>query len=81
METLYVLQIPNSEYIELIQDIARMLILQLTIQFLYYINGESFFTADFILLCVYIVLGVSLYWLVFRKLVTITGNNISEPTK
>lgn len=73
METLYVFKLGNPDYIDLIQDIVRMVIIQLTIQFLYYVNNteNGFFTVDFILLVLYIVLGVCVYWLVFKKLVTI----------
>jgi hypothetical protein len=71
METaLYTVRVPNKEYIPLIEDIARMVIVQLTIQFLYFINnkdGEPFFSMDFILLLVYIVLGVCIFWLIFKK--------------
>jgi hypothetical protein len=68
--TLYTFKLPNKEYVPMMDDISRMVIIQLTIQFLYYINnkdGEGFFTLDFFLLLVYIVLGVCLYWLIFKK--------------
>jgi heme/copper-type cytochrome/quinol oxidase subunit 4 len=73
MESLYTVALPNKEYVALMDDISRMVIIQFTIQFLYYINnkeGEGFFTLDFFLLLVYIVLGVCLYWLIFKKTVT-----------
>ncbi len=73
MESLYTVALPNKEYVSLMDDISRMVIIQFTIQFLYYINnkdGEGFFTIDFFLLLVYIVLGVCLYWLIFKKTVT-----------
>ena len=73
MDSLYTLSLPNKEYIGMMDDIARMIIIQFTIQFLYFINnkeGEAFFTLDFFLLLVYIVLGVSLYWLIFKKAVS-----------
>lgn len=69
---LYTVKIPNKEYIPLIEDIVRMVIVQMTIQFLYFINnkdGEAFFSIDFILLLVYIILGVCIYWLIFKKTV------------
>lgn len=67
---LYTITVPNKEYIPLIEDVSRMVIVQLTIQFLYYINskdGESFFSVDFLLLIIYIVLGVCIYWLIYKK--------------
>lgn len=72
MEGLYVIDVPQKEYVELINDICRMVIIQLSIQFLFFINNPSevdFFSEDFILLVIYIVLGVCLYWLVFKKLI------------
>ena len=73
MESLYTVSLPNKEYVGMVDDISRMVIIQFTIQFLYYINnkdGEGFFTLDFFLLLIYIILGVCLYWLIFKKTVT-----------
>lgn len=73
MESLYTVALPNKEYVAMMDDIARMVVIQFTIQFLYFINnkdGEAFFTLDFFLLLVYIVLGVCLYWLIFKKTVS-----------
>lgn len=81
MEALYSIQLPNPEYIEYVSDVIRMVLIQIMIQFLYFVDGDPFFTADFILLVIYIILGVSFYWLVFKKLVTFTSNNFSAPTK
>jgi hypothetical protein len=71
MEALYEISLPNKEYITLLDDIVRMVLIQVTIQFLYYINDSSngFFTTDFILLVLYVVLGVCVYWLIFKKLI------------
>jgi hypothetical protein len=71
-ESLYTFQVPNKDYIELIDDIARMVIIQVSIQFLYYINNADqvpFFSGDFLLLVVYMVLGILMYRLVFRKMI------------
>lgn len=73
MESIYTVALPNKEYVPLMDDICRMVIIQFTIQFLYYINNkedEGFFTLDFLLLLIYIVLGVCLYWLIFKKTIT-----------
>lgn len=72
-ESLYMFQFQNKEYVELIDDVARMLIIELAIQFLYYLNNPeqvSFFSVDFVLLVIYMILGILLYRLVFRKLIT-----------
>lgn len=54
-----------------LDDVARMLCIQFTIQLMLSLmgNGVSLFSVDFVLLMVYVVLGVSLYWLVFKRLV------------
>uniref|UniRef100_A0A6C0BH00 Uncharacterized protein n=1 Tax=viral metagenome TaxID=1070528 RepID=A0A6C0BH00_9ZZZZ len=72
-ESLYVFQFSNKEYVDLVDDIARMVIIQIAIQFLYYLNSSDniqFFSSDFILLVIYMVLGIMLYRLVFRKMIT-----------
>jgi hypothetical protein len=71
MEALYTITLSNPEYVGLLEDIVRMVIIQTTIQFLYFINNteSSFFSGDFILLVLYVVLGVCVYWLVFKKLI------------
>jgi hypothetical protein len=59
------------EYVPLVDDIVRMVCIQATIQIMVFLaGGGSFFTADFVMLVVYIVLGVMLYWLAIRKLVS-----------
>lgn len=72
MDALYLIQLPNAEYIGLVEDVLRMVVIQSTIQFLYFVNSNgaiAFFSADFFLLLLYIVLGVCVYWLVFKKLI------------
>lgn len=72
MDALYILQLPNVEYVGLVEDILRMVTIQTTIQFLYFINSNgaiAFFSADFFLLVTYVILGVCVYWLVFKKLI------------
>lgn len=71
MEALYTIKLGNPEYVGMVDDIVRMVLIQVTIQFLYYINNSDvgFFTPDFFLLVLYIVLGVCVYWLIFKKLV------------
>ena len=73
MESLYVINVPNKEYLELINDVVRMMTIQFMIQILFYINNPgdvSFFSADFIFLMVYVALGVCVYWLVIKRFVT-----------
>lgn len=72
MEALYVVKLPSPDYIGMLEDMFRLVIIQITIQFLYSINSDGtipFFSTDFFLLVLYIILGVCVHWLVFKKLV------------
>lgn len=60
----------GPEYVGLFNDMSRFLTIQLCIQFMLYMLGYGFFTSDFILLMFFIVIGVCLYWLVFKKIVS-----------
>jgi hypothetical protein len=74
VEGLYVIDVPNKEYIPLYEDIVRMVLIQFSIQLLLFATNPSenqFFSAEFVLLVLYIVLGVCLYWLVFKKVVVL----------
>jgi hypothetical protein len=62
----------NKEYIPLIEDIIRMTILQFVIQFMFYIKNpeeNSLISQYFIEIVLYIILGVCVYWLLFKKLI------------
>ena len=70
--SLYTVNFQRKEYLELVNDIVRMVTIQLTIQFLFYINSPStseFFAVDFVFMLIYLVLGVCVYWLIIKKLV------------
>ena len=73
-DSLYVVNVPNKDYAEFINDIVRMVTIQVMIQFLFSINSEgvAFFSVDFFLLLLYIVLGVCVYWLIVNRLVMFT---------
>lgn len=65
----------GSEYTSLMEDLLRMLCIQLTIQVMLYFSGDvgnSFITREFMLLLIYVEMGVLLYWLVMRKVVSFT---------
>ena len=76
MESLYTIIVSKPEYIDFINDLSRMIIIQVVIQFLFYLNNPSlgFFTGDFFLLIIYICLGVCVYWLLFKKLINFAVN-------
>lgn len=62
----------GKEYVDVIYDGTRLLIIQVVIQFLMYMTDNEkhqFFSSDFIVMCIYIVLGVMVYWLIFKKIV------------
>jgi hypothetical protein len=70
MFTVPVSSLVGKEYIPLVDDVVRMVCIQCTIQLMIFLGGgAAFFTSDFVLLVIYVVLGVMLYWLVVRKAV------------
>lgn len=73
MESLYTFTAFTEEYTGMLDDILRMVTIQVVIQFLYYLNNTDtpFWSSDFVLLVLYVVLAVCFYWLVVKKLVTI----------
>ena len=77
VEQMYVLNISNlmgSEYVLYIEDIMRMVTIQVIIQFMMYLQSPSsnkFFDANFIQIVLYVILGVTAYWLLVRKCVKV----------
>lgn len=64
----------DKEYLPFVEDALRLLILQISINFMYYIQNpcdNSFFKIEFLELLLYIVVGLSVYWLIFKKFVRI----------
>ena len=61
----------GADYLPMLDDVVRMVCIQATIQLMIFMAGGSgpFFSADFVMLVLYVILGVMLYWLVIRKLV------------
>jgi len=76
-DTLYIWNLSKTidrEYVDCIEDIIRMVTIQFIIQIMYFMRQPSaspLFSASFFELIFYIVLGVSFYWLVLRKIVRI----------
>ena len=73
----YLLNISNrlggEEYVHMCNDFLRMVAIQTTLQLMVFLSNPSetaFISAEFILVLIYILIGLSLYWLVLRKLVT-----------
>jgi hypothetical protein len=68
MFTVPLSKLVGPEYLPLANDLVRMICIQVTIQLMIFLgsDGGAFFTAEFMLLLIYIVMGVLLYWLVVR---------------
>lgn len=63
----------GHEYVDMFNDLARFLIIQIGIQtMLYTMDSDRFslFSADFAMLLLFVAVGVLFYWLVFKKVVT-----------
>ena len=55
-----------------INDIMRMLSIQFTVQALLFFNDpqcRAFFSAEFVLLTLYVIMGVLFYWLILRRII------------
>lgn len=55
-----------------VNDITRMLCIQFTVQALLYFNDPNctaFWSAEFVLLAMYVVMGVLVFWLLLRRVV------------
>ena len=66
----------GPEYVPFVADCVRMLCIQATIQLMMTMSASpgstvAFFSPDFVLLILYVLLGVMLYWLAVRRLVAI----------
>lgn len=62
----------GREYVDVFYDVSRLLVIQVVIQFLMYMTDNEkhqFFSTDFIVMSIYIVLGVLVYWLIFKKII------------
>lgn len=65
----------DQEYLPFVDDVVRMVLLQFIIQFMYFSKDPSsnaFFTLEFFELTMYIVIAVSVYWLIFKKVIKLT---------
>ena len=71
--TIDISKVWGKEYLAMMDDIARFVAIQIIIQVLLYtMDGNSFpfFSGDFFLLLLFIVIGVMFYHLVLRRLVS-----------
>lgn len=62
----------DKEYKEYVNDMLRMATIQIMANLMYYMSSGGrvpFFSAQFVQTLLYILLGVSAYWLILNKLV------------
>ena len=62
----------DSEYKDYVNDLLRMATIQIMANLMFYMSSGgnvSFFSGQFVQTLVYILLGVSAYWLVLNKLI------------
>lgn len=75
-ESLYSINISKTlgdEYVGMFNDVSRFVIIQIAIQMMLCFMDPTrfkFLSYDFMLLLFFIVIGVMLYWLVFKKIVS-----------
>ena len=75
--SLFTINIP-SEYRSYIEDLSRMLIINLVANILFNrANPKKFpiFGRDFLMTVLFVIVGVSAYWLVFRRLISFSNKN------
>jgi hypothetical protein len=65
--------VPKSEYIPYCDDLVRIVTIQFVIQFMMMLRGASSFDTDFLELVLYILAGVSMYWLILKKVFTFSA--------
>lgn len=81
MTTLYSFVIPlPEEYDAMFQDLVRLLIIQFTIFVMYFISSNSVTFTSYAVMQLFTILGVCMYWMVFKKLVTVQFSH-RESTK
>ncbi len=62
----------GSEYIGMFNDLARFIIIQISIQIMLCTldpKQYNMFSSEFMILLLFVIIGVLIYWLVFKKLV------------
>ena len=75
MYNINVSQYLSKEYIAFLDDVARMVTIQIVIQLMVFLSSpstNSFFDIRFFEILLYVILGVSAYWLIVKKLVKLT---------
>lgn len=76
LSTLYTLRLPISyEYEPMLHDAIRLLVIQFTMFLLYFISNSRAATfGAYAVMQLFMLMGVAMYWLVIRKLVSVTAS-------
>lgn len=72
MEALYTITLGNEEYTGMVNDMIRFATIQVAIQLMLVLmepDKFSFFSIDFIMLLMFVLIGVMFYWLIIKKIV------------
>ena len=65
------------EYRSLVEDLCRMVLIQVVAHFLFYTSDpekNTFFSASFFKTLLFVIVGVSSYWLVLRRVISFGPN-------
>jgi heme/copper-type cytochrome/quinol oxidase subunit 4 len=65
----------GQDYIHIVESVFKMLTIQIIVQFMYFLKSpyeNHFFSAAFFELILYLVVGLCVYWLIFKRLIKIT---------
>ena len=77
------IKLDTSTYnLVLLNDLARMFIIQLVVQVLFFLRNDNLelFSPVFIENTLFILLGIFVYWLVFNNIITFTNKDTKENT-
>lgn len=72
MESMYTISLGNEEYAGMVNDMIRFATIQIAIQLMLVLMNPdkfSFFSIDFIILLMFVIIGVMFYWLIIKKVV------------
>jgi hypothetical protein len=64
------IDIPEIEYIPFVEDLVRMVCIQVVLQIMLVLQGAASMDAMFFALVLYVMLGVAVYWLILKRLVS-----------
>ena len=81
LQSMFTIQLDTSTYnIVLLNDLARMFIIQLVAQVLFFLRYDNLelFSMVFIESTLFILLGILVYWLIFNNIITFTTTDTKD---